>query len=159
MKMRMPAVLASMLAAAVAVVGLVAVATPSNAVDGATTSSEPASFVGASIYVDGTEVLRFDTVVGISSIANPDGTSKPATFTVGRVFRPDRDALHVWHEAAMGDPSAKRTFVLRLYDSRGQVAGEYLVEAGWPRKIQVADETTARELVTFAAASLTRLDV
>jgi hypothetical protein len=149
-----------MTSGAIALAGFVILgATPSNAVD--TAPAAPASEAAEpneeityiSLQIDGFEIAAFNH---LTSLTTEVGT--PSTVVLRRALSSDLE-LSAWQEAvASGDPGARKSCSLIMYDSLGEPIARYWLEKAWPSQIQIRPGTaTPVEVVTLTAEYFQRV--
>lgn len=105
-----------------------------------------------SLTIDGVEIASFSELSGITSevevvefleggngtvIRVVPGKPFPPTVTLKRGMTSSME-LWAWHEAVRtGDPSARKTADLVMYDHQGSPVARYHMENAWPSKLEI----------------------
>jgi phage tail-like protein len=131
-----------------------------------------------SLSVDGHELASFSELGGItSSIEVADvvetagndtvlkklpGRRTPPTVVLKRGMHSSLD-LWQWHAAVwVGDPAARRSCSLVMYNTKGEPVARYHLEQAWPAKIEIGTVTSGAndvlmETVTIVCEHVQRL--
>jgi hypothetical protein len=134
------------------------VAAPSSAVNGEATQAAEGEVARISIQVDAVEIAVFSEIKNLKTDAVVDGPQPPPKVVLERSFT-EADEIFAWHKAiADGDLSARRDFVIVLYDAEGVVVGRYWVEDGWPTTLKLSTTGFTLDTVTFTGSRVDRID-
>jgi phage tail-like protein len=152
--------------------GVLTVADESTAASGTSPSGPNDALTAArfEISIDGHSLAQFSELAGISSGFDTQelelltrgsevqlrvpGKRKPTAVTLRRGMNNSFE-LQAWHDLALaGDPAARRTASLTMYDTTGDPVARYHLENAWPSKLEIDTLSAGASHVLFETVTI-----